>query len=598
MPYPAGFIDELCDRCNIVDVVSGYVRLKKTGANYVGLCPFHSEKTPSFTVSAEKQLFKCFGCGEGGSVVSFVMKIENLSFPDAVRKLCDYCGMAYPENDDAGFSVKKRVLELNRAAARFYFETLATDAGKDGLSYLRRRGLSDAAIRSFGLGYADQSWDSLIKAMLKKGFTTGELEAARLASKGKNGSYYDFFRERVMFPIIDERGDVIAFSGRVMTSGDEGRKYMNSPDTPAYNKSRALFGINLAKKTKSDFFLLVEGNMDVVSLHAAGIDNAVASCGTALTPQQAQLIKKYVPKVVVCFDQDAAGQKATDKAINVLSAADIEVRVLRLPYVKNEKGELLLDKDGKPVKDDPDSFIRRSGADAFSKLLSKPPSDIEYRLATIKESADLLSDDGRIAYFKEAARYLATIPSDVEREVYVRSTAQEMGLSETSLLNDVKRIRAAMLRERKKKEFRAAADPIRNIQPEERSIRYSDPISAASEERLLAVCFSDTDLLRYAGEKITPEKFSSELLGSVFGKALAAVREGRGLSPAALVTDLSDAEARHITSVLTKAVRSEDPVREINDCVSKINLEYIKRSGSSDDKLEALLAEKRNRGNG
>ncbi|MBO7275376.1 MAG: DNA primase, partial [Clostridia bacterium] len=417
---PRAFIDELIDRCNIVDVVSSYVKLKKAGANYLGLCPFHNEKTPSFTVSPEKQLYKCFGCGAGGNVIGFVMQIENLEFIDAVKKLADRCGMTVPESDDPSFSIRKRVLEANVAAARFFRSNLSTEKGKKAAEYLIRRGLSTKIVQTFGIGYATDGWFELTNELTRQGFTRAELEAARLSGKGKNGGFFDFFRDRVMFPIINERGEVIAFSGRVLTSGAEGRKYINTPDTPAYNKSRALYGIHIAKRTKEDFMILVEGNMDVVALHQAGFDNAIATCGTALTPHQAQIIRKTVAKVVVCFDQDDAGKKATDRAIDILSQADIEVRVLRLPPVRGARGEILVDANGKPLKDDPDSFIRRNGADAFRQLLQKPPSDTEYKLSSIKSAFDLKTDDGRIGYLKEAAKYLAGITSDIEREIHTR----------------------------------------------------------------------------------------------------------------------------------------------------------------------------------
>ena len=296
---PRSFIDELLDRCNIVDVISPYVRLKKSGANYLGLCPFHNEKTPSFTVSAEKQLYKCFGCGAGGNAIGFIMQIENLEFLDAVKKLADSYGMTVPENDDPAFNIRKRVLEANLAAARYWRANLSSEKGKAAAEYLIRRGLSPKIVQTFGIGYATDGWFDLTNELLRQGFTRAELEAAKLSGKGKNGGYFDFFRDRVMFPIINERGDVIAFSGRVLTSGAEGRKYINSSDTPAYSKSRALYGIHLAKRTKEDFLLLVEGNMDVVALHQAGFDNAIATCGTALTPQQAQLMRKTAAKAVI-----------------------------------------------------------------------------------------------------------------------------------------------------------------------------------------------------------------------------------------------------------------------------------------------------------
>ena len=592
---PRSFIDELIDRCNIVDVVSSYVRLKKAGANYLGLCPFHNEKTPSFTVSPEKQLYKCFGCGAGGNVIGFVMQIENLEFIDAVKKLADMCGMTVPESDDPSFSIRKRVLEANVAAARFFRSNLSTEKGKKAAEYLIRRGLSTKIVQTFGIGYATDGWFELTNELTRQGFTRAELEAARLSGKGKNGGYFDFFRDRVMFPIINERGEVIAFSGRVLTSGAEGRKYINTPDTPAYNKSRALYGIHIAKRTKEDFLILVEGNMDVIALHQAGFDNAIATCGTALTPHQAQIIRKTAAKVVVCFDQDDAGKKATDRAIEILSQADVEVRVLRLPPVRGARGEILVDANGKPLKDDPDAFIRRNGADAFRQLLQKPPSDTEYKLSSIKSAFDLNTDDGRIGYLKEAAKYLAGIPSDIEREIHTRNTARSADLSESALMSEVSRIRASRMRDKKRKIEQTSRNPLVQAQPKERGIRYDNPASAISEERLLQLCLSDTKLLDEAGGMLLPEQFSSPLLGSVFQKALDSRAKGEHVSPASLLLGLEDNETRHISAVLTQALPSADPVTEMKDCIKKINFEYIKRSGNGDDLFDLILAQKRSR---
>lgn len=592
---PRAFIDELIDRCNIVDVVSSYVRLKKAGANYLGLCPFHNEKTPSFTVSPEKQLYKCFGCGAGGNVIGFVMQIENLEFIDAVKKLADMCGMTVPESDDPSFSIRKRVLEANVAAARFFRSNLSTEKGKKAAEYLIRRGLSTKIVQTFGIGYATDGWFELTNELTRQGFSRAELEAARLSGKGKNGGYFDFFRDRVMFPIINERGEVIAFSGRVLTSGAEGRKYINTPDTPAYNKSRALYGIHIAKRTKEDFLILVEGNMDVVALHQAGFDNAIATCGTALTPHQAQIIRKTAAKVVVCFDQDDAGKKATDRAIEILSQADVEVRVLRLPPVRGARGEILVDANGKPLKDDPDAFIRRNGADAFRQLLQKPPSDTEYKLSSIRSAFDLNTDDGRIGYLKEAAKYLAGIPSDIEREIHTRNTARSADLSESALMSEVSRIRASRMRDKKRKIEQTSRNPLVQAQPKERGIRYDNPASAISEERLLQLCLSDTKLLDEAGGMLMPEQFSSPLLGSIFQKALDSRAKGEHVSPASLLLGLEDNETRHISAVLTQALPSTDPVTEMKDCIKKINFEYIKRSGNGDDLFDLILAQKRSR---
>jgi len=592
---PRAFIDELLDRCNIVDVVSSYLHLKKAGANYVGLCPFHSEKTPSFTVSQEKQLYKCFGCGEGGNAIGFVMKMENLEFQDAVKKLAESHGMTVPQDDDPSFNVRKRVLEINVAAARFFRENLKGEKGQKALEYLSRRGMSGSMINSFGIGYATDGWYDLTNELLRQGFSKSELESARISSKGRNGGYFDFFRDRVMFPIINEKGDVIAFSGRVLTSGAEGRKYINSPDTPAYSKSRALYGIHLAKRTKEDFLLLVEGNMDVIALHQAGFDNAIATCGTALTPQQAQIMRKIAPKAVICFDQDDAGKKATDKAIDILTKADIDVRVLRLPPVRGPRGEIVL-KDGKPIKDDPDSYIRRNGADSFRQLLKKPPSDIEYKLSSIKGAFDLTTDDGRIAYLKEAARYLSTIPSDIEREIHTRNTARGADLSEDALMREVSRLRASRLREKNRKVQMDAKNPLMQAQPKERGLRYENPASAISEERLIYLCLSDDRLLKEAGELISSEQFSSPLLGGIFASAVSAMQNGQSTSPASLLVGLEENETRHLSAVLTSSVPSANPREEMHDCVKKINFEYIKRTGSGDDLFELMLAQKRSRG--
>ena len=296
MALPQSFLDELIDRSDILDVVSRYVPMKKKGGDHWGCCPFHNEKTASFHVNRERQIYKCFGCGEGGGVINFMMKIENLPYIDAVHKLADLCGMQVPEDNDADREQaqrRKRLLALNKDAARFYYNTLMGEKGAEARAYLlQKRAMTPQTVTRFGLGYADDSWDSLIIAMKQKGYTERELVDARLASRGKNGGLYCFFRDRIMFPVIDIRGDVVAFGSRVLRGDGGGRKYMNSPDTPVYNKSRVLYAMNLAKQTKADKFILCEGNVDVIALHQAGFDSAVASCGTAFTAEQAKLLSK------------------------------------------------------------------------------------------------------------------------------------------------------------------------------------------------------------------------------------------------------------------------------------------------------------------
>ena len=335
MAIPSAFIDELVARSDIVDVVSDYVNLAPKGGSYWGLCPFHGEKTASFHVLPDRQLYHCFGCGKGGGVVSFVMELENLPYLDALRLLAKRAGMEFPEGDldESGRRRRARLLQLNKEAARYFHSQLHSPAGREGLEYLRGRGLSKGIMTRFGLGFAPESWDSLTKAMTDKGFAKGDLLDAGLAVSGKKGGVYDRFRNRVMFPIIDLRGDVIGFGGRVL--GDGTPKYLNSPDTPVFNKSRNLFALNLAKTTKLGRIVLTEGYMDTISLYQAGFDCAVASLGTALTADHAKLLSRFTKEVVICYDADAAGVQAANRAIPMLEKTGLKVRVLRVNGAKD-----------------------------------------------------------------------------------------------------------------------------------------------------------------------------------------------------------------------------------------------------------------------
>ena len=367
MAFPERFLDELTERNDIVDVVSQYVRLtKKSGANLFGLCPFHSEKTPSFSVAPDKQIYHCFGCGKGGGVINFIMEIENLSFPDAVAFLARRANMPLPEEAQSeDTSRRARLLQLNRDAARFFHETLKSPQGAPAQDYIRRRAISPAMVTRFGLGFAPDSWDSLANAMRKKGYSDQGMFEAGLVKHGKSGGVYDAFRNRLMFPVIDGRGSVIGFSGRILGDGEP--KYLNSPETPVFSKSHNLFGLNLAKKSKNGYIILVEGNIDVVSLHQAGFDGAVASLGTSLTGEQARLISRYTNEVILCYDSDEAGRKAASRAIGILEKLDLKVRVLQVPGAK-----------------DPDEFIKKNGADAFRNLIDASAGQIEYRLRDVE----------------------------------------------------------------------------------------------------------------------------------------------------------------------------------------------------------------------
>ncbi len=586
MAIPQQFLDELLARTDIVDLVNRYVPLKRKGTNHWACCPFHHEKTPSFSVTQDKQFFKCFGCGEGGNAIHFLMKIENLPYIDAVRKLADMNGMELPEEEDGGRGrlQRQRLLALNKDAARYFYDTLTGPRGKEALQYLLGRGMTPQIIVRFGLGYAEDDWDSFIRAMRQKGYTDLELESARLAGRTKTGKLYPFFRGRVMFPIIDIRGDVVAFGGRVIKGDGEGRKYINSSDTPVYSKSRTLYALNLAKKTKADKFILCEGNIDVIALHQAGFDSAVASCGTAFTAEQARLLSKYTKEVVICYDADAAGQKATEKAIDILNQNGLEVRVLRLPPKRDAQGRVVYDSEGRPQKVDPDDFIRQNGAEAFRNLLEKPQTDGQYRMGEIRRKyGDLADDQQRVAYLKEAAGYIATLPSPIEREVFARTAAQETGLSAESVLKEVDRTRKNRYYQQKKELARQAAQPEQRLQPKEWSLRYTDPQSAIAEEQLIAAILGDAELTEYAQVRLDPEQFSSPFLAKVYRAALERVDAGLDPDPAMCMNDLEEAERKHLAAILAKQVGKRLQKTELSALIGTIQYQEQKRKAPADD---------------
>ena len=413
MAFSESFLQELADRNDIVDVVSGYVRLsKKSGSNLFGLCPFHSEKTPSFSVSSDKQIYHCFGCGKGGGVINFIMEIEHLSFPEAVEFLAKRAGMPMPEEtrSDPEARRRERLLALNKDAARFFYDQFRSPVGRPAQEYALRRELTPATVKKFGLGYAPDTWDSLTHAMRALGYSEGLLLQAGLVRKGKKGGVYDTFRNRLMFPVFDVRGQVIGFSGRILGDGEP--KYMNSPETPVFSKSHNLFGMNLAKKTKQGFVILCEGNVDVVSMHQAGFDNAVASLGTSLTPEQARLISRYVNEVVIAYDSDGAGQKATARAISILEKLDLRTRVLSLNGAK-----------------DPDEFLKKFGPDALRNLLTQSEDHVDYTLRTMRNRFDLNTQEGKLSFLQEAESFVAGFSGRVERELYAMRVADMIGVS-------------------------------------------------------------------------------------------------------------------------------------------------------------------------
>ena len=568
--FPDTFINELVARNDIVEVVSGYVRLgKKSGANLFGLCPFHSEKTPSFSVSPDKQIYHCFGCGKGGGVISFIMEIENLSFPEAVAFLARRANMPLPEQENDRESKKRaRLLALNREAARFYYEQLLSPAGERARAYMAQRGISRSTATSFGLGSAPDEWSALEKAMRDKGYTDYELFDAGLVKKGKNGGYYDTFRNRLMFPVIDVRGNVIGFSGRLL--GEDGPKYLNSPETSVFNKGSNLFALNLAKKSKSGYILLTEGNIDVVSLHQAGFDSAVASLGTSLTAEQARLISRYAGEVILAYDNDAAGQKASQRAISILEKLDLKVRVLQLAGAK-----------------DPDEFIRLKGAEAFAKLIEGSENQVEYRLAQIAKKYDLTLDAQKVDYLREAEELLARLPGAAEREVYCRRVAAETGIGAEVLIGEVKSRRARLL---KKTAAAERASPERQTQPSERSIRYADPASAVAEEGVIRLLYLEPSLAKE--ERLPdPSVFSAPALGHIYSVLRERLAAGKDVSADVLGGELSREEISLLVNILQKPEALSNSSRAMDDYINRIRKRRRDADGEGD--LMKILQERR-----
>ncbi len=428
--YKQSSINEVARRTNLAELVSSYVQLKRNGTSHVGLCPFHKEKTPSFHVDDDKQLFYCFGCGAGGNVFDFVMRAENLDFVDALQFLAQRSGVTLEEEQnysraqsDEQAERRKRILEMNRIAARHFYDNLSTPAGEAAKAYMKQRGLNRQTAIKFGIGFAPDEWSDLLDYMKEQGYTADEMILAGLAKKNEKGRIYDVFRNRLMFPIIDIRGNLIGFSGRALEA-DNPAKYLNSPETPVFYKSRNLFSMNFAKQTAAkEGVILVEGQMDVISLYQSGFTNAVAGLGTALTEEQARLLKRYANQVYVCYDSDEAGQKAAQKAIKILSEVDNTVKVVSFSGAK-----------------DPDEFIQKKGVESFRKLLSSANESVEYQLLRLRQEYDIYDLSQKISFLEAAAKILADIESEMSREAYIKRVSVETDISVESIKTEVNKL--------------------------------------------------------------------------------------------------------------------------------------------------------------
>ena len=568
MAFPEAFIQELTARNDIVDVVGSYVQLKRSGSGYVGLCPFHNERTPSFHVHPGEQYYHCFGCGKGGSVINFIMEIENLSFPDAVANLAQRAGLAMPEEqNDLDSRRRSRLLAANRDAARWFYDQLSTPSGKRCTDYMAERRISPSVAKRFGLGYAPEEWDGLFTFLLAKGYSEQELSEADLIRSGKHG-FYDTFRNRLIFPIIDVRGNVIGFSGRALD--DSPAKYLNSKDTPVFNKGRNLFALNLAKKSKAGYIILSEGNIDIVALHQAGFDSAVASLGTSLTPEQARLLSRYTNEVIIAYDNDVAGIKASQRAIGILERLDMKVRVLRMRDAK-----------------DPDEFIRMRGADAFRNLLEGSEDQIDYRLNSVMAKYDLTQDDQKVAFLKEATELVASLPGQVERQVYAIRTANTAGVGQDIVVAEVERRRKRLLAKARRNDEHALSRPEHASQPAAKALRYRDPVSAAAEEGIIRLLYLEPSL----GNTDTlpdPDEFSSDALGKIYRLIREKISDGDSFSVGTMTTELSQDEMNLLVNILQKPEILSNGKRAMNDYIQKINEQKERNSPEDELDLNAL----------
>lgn len=564
MAFPQSFIDELLARNPIEEVVGRHVTLRRSGANMFGLCPFHGEKTASFSVAPDKGIYYCFGCHKGGGSINFVMEMEGLTYPDAVRALAQRCGMEVPEDDQyqSRYRQQERLWALCKEAARYFHAQLYSEAGAQGLAYAQKRGMPKSTLTTFGIGFAPDSWNGLVMAMKAKGYTEQELKDAGLVSE-KGGRIYDRFRNRLMFPIIDVRGNIIGFGGRVMD--DSTPKYLNSPETVIFNKRKNLFALNIARKSKLGYLILVEGYMDAIALHQYGFDCAVASLGTSLTEEHATLISRYVEQVVLIYDGDEAGQRATKRAIPILEKAGIRVKVLQM-------------KDAK----DPDEFLKKFGADKFKLLLEESSNRVEYQLNAIARKYDLRIDDQRIRFLQESAELICTLGSSVQREIYSSRVAQAAKITEESMKLEVSKAFKRRLAREKKQQEKIDLAPAQALQPKTRSVRYDNLKSAMAEEGILAQAFLDPTLM---GETdLTGAAFSVPLLGKVYDQMLAMYKAGYEVSIASLA-DISQEEMSHITGITQ---RLQGPVNReaFRDCVQTVrNVSQASRVTSNEDLL-------------
>lgn len=588
MKYPREWIDSVRERSDIVELIGSYVTLRRAGSNYTGLCPFHSERTPSFTVFPDTQSFFCFGCEAGGDAFTFVMRSENLEYPEAVEFLAKRAGIQIPETHEdsdqpRGIS-RARAYELNRAAARFYRDCLFDPAiGEAGMNYLRdTRGLDTAVIRHFGLGYAPNEFGVLLPHLKSLGFTEEEMRQCFLCGRSQSGRYYDYFRGRVMFPVINTAGEVVAFSGRDVT-GTSKAKYLNSSDTPVFQKRKNLFALNFAKAHCAEQMILCEGNMDVVSMHAAGFENAVASLGTALTDEQARIMARYTKQVIIAYDGDSAGQRAAGRAMDIFARVGLDVRVLRITDAK-----------------DPDEYIRKFGTDAFARLLKGSSTGFSYRLDGVLNRYNIKEPEDRIKAAAELCGMVARVWSSAEREVYLQAVSERLGLPIDSLRRDVERAQARIQRDRHQSEARAARMSALALDDRVNPEAAGNIRAAAAEDTVLGLMLLYEEHRRAVREgavSLTADDFVTAFNRRVFEAIMELENSDGGFSTAVLGEQLDPDEMGRLAK-LAQARRnlSENGQSVLKAAVRTLQDEknaVTKDDAPPEDSLERLLEKKR-----
>lgn len=557
------FIQQIRDNNDIESVIGSYVELKRRGKNLVGLCPFHNEKTPSFTVYPDTASYYCFGCGAGGEVINFIRNIENLDFVESVKLLADRAGLKIPETDnydDAIAKLRRRIYEANREAARFFHETLFTEKGKAQLDYLLGRGVSPKMIKHFGLGAAPDDWHALAEHLKNKGFNRDELVAANLLrSSEKNGKryYYDAFRNKVIYPVIDLRGNVVAFGGRVLDNSKP--KYINTSDTLVYKKSNELFALNFAKNGNDRKLILCEGYMDVIALHQAGYENAVSTSGTALTPEQVSLVSRYADEVALCFDSDEAGQKAVRAAMNLFSKTGVKVKVIRL-----EGGK------------DPDEIIKKHGKERFERLLKKADNDTEYKLSKLREKYIVETDDGKLNFLREAVKVLAFCDS-IERDVYAMRLSDELNVGKDAIVQQINEVRKKENYRKSKAELSTAQKKVQNLDVAADPQRLKNVRAAKAEDTILVTLLNNASFYKNFKDRLSKDVFVTPVNKHLLEIIIKRLEESERIDISHLSQYLTSEEVSVVARLLANQAMVSNTLKECEDCLLVLEEEKRKR---------------------